>query len=277
MRHLPNIDESQEVAVDGPDKILLHSPNITLDNPDSPIMQLLVPATIVDLLKLEMEDTDDIIDDSHKLDGGPHIQELQLAIITDVVSEFIILPLPATIADDLELIQLPLPPNMLELEENDKILLRPPNIDDAYEPDAPPAEKILLEFPNITFDTPDDPDIQLVDPAIIVDCLKLETEHIDEIIADSAMLFPVVHEPQLLNITVRALKEPIVLQRPAIMADSDPRVELALATIKLVVPTINVKRLLDVIPTPVPNATCVESIADPEPPPDIDDASLHLT
>ena len=142
MRHPPNIDESQEVAVAGPDKILLHSPNITLDNPDSPIMQLLVPATIVDLLKLEMEDTDDIIDDSHTLDGGPHIQELQLAIITDVVSEFIILLMPATIADDdLELvIQLPLAPIMLELEENDKVLLRPPNIDDANETDAPQLE-----------------------------------------------------------------------------------------------------------------------------------------
>ena len=133
----------------------------------------------------------------------------------------------------------------------------------------------MLQVPNITFDIPEHPLIQLLQPAIIVDRVKQEIqEPTDEIIADSVEL--VIPDPQLLNITDRVL-EVIVLQRPAIMADSKPVIVLALATIKLVLAIVNVKRLLDVMPTPVPNATSVKSIADPEPPPDIDDASLHLT
>jgi hypothetical protein len=155
---------------------------------------------------------------------------------------------------------------MLELEENDKLLPRPPNIDDEYETDAPLPEQILLQFPNITFDCPDDPLIQLLQPAIIEDREKLQTvDPTDEIIDDSEEL-AVIPEQQLLNITDRLIKVLIVLLRPAIMEDSNPKIELELATIKFVLPVVNVKRLLDVIPTPVPNATCVESIEEPDPP-----------
>ena len=83
---------------------------------------------------------------------------------------------------------------------------------------------------------------------------------------ESYKLGPVIHELQLANIIDRPL-ELIVLQRPAIMADSKPDIVLALATIRLVLLSVNVKLLDDVIPVPVPKATSVESIETQPPPP----------
>jgi hypothetical protein len=108
--------------------------------------------------------------------------------------------------------------------------------------------------------------MQFLYPAIIEDLLKLELEQSDDIIDDEYKLVPDMQEVQLDNI-IDLQFEFIILPRPATIADSIPAViELELATIKFVVPTINVKRLLDVIPTPVPNATCVESIEELDPP-----------